>query len=94
MQPADSGLLTDYMSGSHFKDEKFFQDNPGALRLVFYTDEFEVVNPLAGKRGQQKMLAVYFVVDNVERSQRSILKNIHLALLVKYTVAQKYGYVQ
>lgn len=41
--------FSDYTDGTHFKNHPFFRDNPDALRLHFYEDEFEVVNPLGSK---------------------------------------------
>lgn len=49
----DSELLTDYCDGQIFKQHPFFKDHPNALRLHFYEDEFEVVNPLGSKRTKQ-----------------------------------------
>ena len=89
---ADNELLVNYESGVHFQKSEFFSSHPDALRLMLYTDEFEIVNPLGAKRGQQKLVAFYFVVDNVEARCRSSLKNIHLALLVKNKLIQTYGY--
>ena len=57
-----------------------------------YTDKFEIVNPLGAKRGQQKLVGFYFVVENTETRYRSTLKNIHLTLLVKNKFLQLYGY--
>lgn len=41
----DSEYLTDYCDGQIFKQHAFFKYHPNPLRLHFYEDEFEVVNP-------------------------------------------------
>ena len=91
-QRANKDILSGYTSGLHFANSDFFQQNPNAIRILLYADEFEVVNPLGAKRGRHKLLAVYFVVENVEAKFRATLKNIHLAILVKYKHVQRYGY--
>ena len=88
----DNRLLVNYKSGTHFQESNFFCSHQDPLRLILYTDEFEVVNPLGAKRGQQKLMAFYFVVENVEASCRSTLKNIHIAILVKNKFLQTYSY--
>lgn len=42
-------ILTDYSQGVYFKEHSFFKDHPQALRLHFYEDAFELVNPLGLK---------------------------------------------
>ena len=70
----------------------FFHSHPDGLRLIMYTDKVKIVNPLGTKRGQQKLVGFYFVVENIETRYRSTLKNIHLTLLVKNKFLQLYGY--
>nr|XP_054760174.1 uncharacterized protein LOC129266356 [Lytechinus pictus] len=92
MEVSDPDILAGYKAGAHFQSSEFYSAHPHALRIVLYTDEFEIVNPLGAKRGQQKLLAVYYMVENIEAQYRSTLSNIHLALLVRNKIAQKYGY--
>ncbi|KAL1276503.1 hypothetical protein QQF64_036126 [Cirrhinus molitorella] len=81
-EPRKEHVLGDYIDGSYFKEHPFFAKHPDALRLHFYEDEFEVVNPLGSKRNKHKLCAIYYSVGNVDVKHRSQLKHIHLALLV------------
>lgn len=45
-QMMNEDILTDYQDGLLFKDQPFFKIHSDALRLHFYQDEFEEVNPL------------------------------------------------
>lgn len=83
--------LSDYTHGTHFKNHPFFRDNPDALRLHFYEDEFEVVNPVGSKRTKHKLCAFYYTVGNISGRHRSKLKRIHLALLVRYSYVKQCG---
>ena len=87
----DVHVLTDYRDGFYFRDHKVFADNPDALRLHLYEDEFEVCNPLGSKRNKHKLCAFYYTVGNVGSKYCSQLKHIHLALLVRYVHVKKFG---
>lgn len=85
----DPDYLSDYSDGTYFKEHPFFNVNPHALRLNFYEDEFEVVNPLGSKKTKHKLCAFYYTVGNLKH--RSKLKHIHLALLVRQTFVKRCG---
>lgn len=87
----DEHVLTDYRDGIYFRNHKVFADNPDALRLHLYEDEFEVCNPLGSKRNKHKRCAFYYTVGNVGSKNCSQLKQIHLALLVRYVHVKKFG---
>jgi hypothetical protein len=76
--------MSSFTDGEVFKDSCFFLFHPNALRLHFYFDEFEVCNPLGSKRGKHKVLAVYFVLGNLDCKYWSEMKFVHLCLLVRY----------
>ncbi|KAK6482840.1 hypothetical protein HHUSO_G15940 [Huso huso] len=84
-------MLTEYCDGIHFREHPVFSADPNALRLHFYEDEFEVVNPLGSKKNKHKLCAIYYTVGNVHSRYRSQLKHIHLALLVRYKCVQQCG---
>ncbi|XP_035989246.1 uncharacterized protein LOC110368027 isoform X1 [Fundulus heteroclitus] len=87
----DSEFLTDYCDGSIFRQHSFFKAHPNALRLHFYEDEFEVVNPLGSKRNKHKLCAFYYSVGNLDKRHRSQQRHIHLALLVRYSFVKQFG---
>ena len=51
-------------------------------RLHFYTDEFEVCNPIGSKRGKHKVLGVYYLVGNMANKYWSEMKFISLCMLL------------
>ena len=87
-----SDALGNFKSGSIYKRHELFQRYSDALRLIFYCDEIEVVNPIGSAKGKHKLCCVYFMVDNIQSNWKSSLQNIHLCLIVKYKLIREYGY--
>ena len=85
-------ILSDFTDGTFYQNHRIFCENPDALRLHLYNDEFEVVNPLGAKRGKHKVSAFYFVIGNIEQRYRSQLRNIHLLAIVKDSLIKKYSF--
>jgi len=75
-----------FADGLIFKQHNLFSQKTHCLRLHFYTDEFEVVNPLGSKKGVHKLCAFYFVIGNISAKFNSQLKHIHLCLLAKHSI--------
>jgi len=73
-----------YVNGTVYEQHPFFGQNPNALRLHFYADEFEVCNSIGSKRGKHKVFAVYFLLGNLDQKYWSELKFIHLCMLMRY----------
>lgn len=82
-------FLSDYCDGNIFREHSFFKDHPNALRLHFYEDEFEVVNPLGAKRNKHKLCGLYYTIGNLDKKYRSLQQHIHLALLVRHSFVKK-----
>jgi hypothetical protein len=80
----DDEWLRDYADGTAFKSHEFFTAHPDALRLHFYSDEFEVCNPIGAQRGKHKVLGIYYMIGNIDSRYRSQEKFIHLACLIRY----------
>ena len=87
-------LLFDYTDGSLFQEHSFFgtASNFLKLRLYFYIDEFEVVNPLGSQCGKHKLTAMYFTFGNMHPKYRSKLEYMYLCILVQYKYVKKYTY--
>ena len=86
----DDGCLEDFCDGTIFKGSNwdswdFF------LRLHFYNDEFEIVNPLGSRKTVHKVSAFYFTLGNIHPKYRSNLKHIHLSILVYHSLFKQYG---
>lgn len=63
--PKDQDIMKDYTDGDQFKSREL--SSLSTLRLHFYIDEFEIVNPLGSKRGKHKLTAVYFKLGNIDK---------------------------
>ncbi len=74
--------MKDYTDGDQFKSREL--SSLSTLRLHFYIDEFEIVNPLGSKRGKHKLTAVYFKLGNIDKKYTSKLENIYLSSLIRH----------
>src|SRR6218665_357044 len=81
-----------YTDGEIYAKHALFSRHRICLRLHFYTDEFEVANPLGSKKGKHKQVAFYFTIGNLPARFNSQLSHIHLCLLAKYSLLQKMGF--
>lgn len=88
-EKVSNDLLEDFTDGSIFQAPPFFGD-PSILRIHLYTDEFDVVNPLGAKKAIHKVTAFYFTIGNLEQKYKSQLRHIHLCLLIRYQLFQRY----
>ena len=84
--------IQSYTDSMAFKENAFFKENPRALRLKLYTDEFQVVNPLGNKTKKHKICAVYFTLDNLPIEYQSKVYTIQLALLCRSEVLKEFGF--
>lgn len=62
------------------------------LPLQLCVDELEIGNPLGTSPKIHKVFTVYWVIASVPPKYRLVLQAIQLALLVKVTDLNKYGY--
>ncbi|XP_029829727.3 uncharacterized protein LOC115314770 [Ixodes scapularis] len=89
--PRSDEYLVDVFDGTAFQDHAYFRGDNRQLCIQLYTDEFEVCDALASRRGKQKLMAVYYTVLNAPFDSRSKLSSIHLAVLAKEKLVAKYG---
>jgi uncharacterized C2H2 Zn-finger protein len=82
--PAAGNKMRSFRDSDLFQADPFFDENPDALWINLYVDEFEVCNPIGAKKGKHKLTGVYYVLGNLSGPYRSQLRFIHLAMLVKY----------
>lgn len=89
-QPAEKNedILEDYTDGEQCKTHPLLC-NHNSIRLHFYVDEFEIVNPLGAKRGKHKLTAVYFKLGNLHHRYTSKVEHIYLSILVKHKFIHK-----
>lgn len=88
---SEDGKIRSFLDGTKYKSFNFFKDNPNALRITLYFDEFEVVNPLGSKVGIHKVGGFYWSIQNFPLWINSKLKNIFLMGLVFADDVKKYG---
>lgn len=88
---SDGEVLREFTDGEYYKRHSFFRENPQALRLHLYEDEFEIVNPLGPKKNKYKLAAFYYTVGNIGDKYRSRMSHTHLALMVRYVHLKESG---
>ena len=88
---SESGVLRDVVDGLAYQEHPVFSEEPTALCIIFYMDEFTVTNPLRGRSKNHKIMAGYFSLANIRPERRSQLKGIQLALLCLSKHIKKYG---
>lgn len=76
-----SGVYKDYCCGSHYRRNQFLSENPNALQLQLYTDDFEPCDALKSKAGRHKKCAFYLVIRNLPKKLQSKLSNIFLVAI-------------
>jgi hypothetical protein len=80
---SDNGFLRDVKDGTAYKENAFFQRNPDAFTLIFYSDSLELCNPLGARKGAHKVVNGYFTIAEIPKYLRSKSENIFLAFSVK-----------
>lgn len=74
----EDGVYKDYCCSSNFRRSEFFCENPNALKLMLYTDDFEPGEALKSKAGKHKICAFYMIIRNMPKKMQSKLSNIFL----------------
>ena len=80
-------VLRDVIDGSCHRD-----DASGVIRLIFYFDEFGIVDPLGNKSSKYKVGAIYYSILNIPSRLRSRLCGIFLAALFKSSLIKRVGW--
>lgn len=86
------GFFQSFRDGRYFQCNKLFGEEESSLALAFYTDDFEVCNPLGTSRKKHKITAVYWVPLNLPAKFRSSLSSIQLAALGRSDDVKQYGF--
>lgn len=81
-----------YTDGQEYKNHPLFQDHPNAIRLVLYSDDIEVVNPIGAKTGIHKLTIFYFRIQNFPAYFNTKVTNIFLLTIAYSYDVQRYGY--
>lgn len=70
-----------YCCGQNFKNSAFFQNNPDALQIQLFTDDFDVCSPLQSNAGVYKICAYYCRFLNLPLKYLSRPDNMYLISL-------------
>ena len=88
----DDYVLKTYHDGSAFKFNSPLNSEKKTLEIVFYHDDFGIVNPLGNKTVKYKTPGFYFMLGNLPPQYRSRQKDIHLAIMYSSKLISKYEY--
>lgn len=75
------GVYFDFCCGRVFKSIDFFKQNPFAIQIRLFTDDFETCDPLKSHVGVHKITAFYFQINNMPPNILSKTENIYLVAL-------------
>lgn len=78
---ASANLYTSFSSGSNFKSNDLFANDPYSLQIEIAQDDFEPCNALGSRATVYKLSPVYVTVKNIPPKFSSKLSNILLASL-------------
>lgn len=87
----NNNACTNFIDGTVYKTNSFFQINKNAIQIQLYFDEFEVCSPLESKTGIHKIGAFYFTINNFPIHIILMLQNIFLVALSYNVNIKKFG---
>ena len=82
----------DVKDGDLYKNNPYFQRNPGAYTMMIYSDAIELVNPLGAGRGKHKVIQIFFSLSEIAKHQRSKIDRIQLVSVFKESLIKKFGF--
>ncbi len=88
---SQDGRLRDFCDGSLYKENALFKNDPTALQIQLYNDEFCVANALGFRQRKWKINAIYYILGNLEPKHRSRLDMVQLVCLAKNIHVKKFG---
>ena len=74
----DTDLIYDYRHASNAKQHAVLKNKPDSLIFQLYMDEVGLTNPIGAKKDTQKILMVYFQLEDLPDNIKSMLKSIGL----------------
>ncbi|CAF5223676.1 unnamed protein product, partial [Rotaria magnacalcarata] len=74
----DTDLMYDYRHGSQAEENTILRDKPDSLLFQLYIDEIGLTNPIKAKKDTQKITMVYFQLEDLPNTVKSMLKSIGL----------------
>lgn len=77
----EENVYRDYCCGTNFRQTELFKNNPNAMQIMLYTDDFEPCEALKPKAGIHKKCGFYMVIRNMPKKFQSKLSNIFLVAI-------------
>ena len=74
----DKDLLLSYRDGTAAAANKSLGNNTNSFLFQLYSDEIGVTNPIGPKKGEKKLLLLYYILDDLPPIVRSLLNSINL----------------
>ena len=87
----EEGLIKDIRDGAVFRENVFFNSNPGSIPLLLFVDELKVANPLGAGKVRHKINMSYYTSLDVQPQLRTKVKSIQLVSVVLSRHWKKYG---
>ena len=81
----------DYCDGRIYKSCALFRDNPTALQIIYYIDDFTLTNPYRDRSKKYKISGQYYTLGNLEPKYRAKLDTMQLSILCRTSYIKKYG---
>lgn len=85
-------ILRDFCDGDLYSANELFANNPTAIQIMLYFDEFTAVNPLGHQIKNYKIGAFYMLLGNLPPKFRSQLYCIQLVALCTSHTIKSNGY--
>lgn len=82
----EEGVYRKFCCGAVYKNNTFFQENPNAIRIQIYYDDFKLTN--SQNPNSIKIGAIYYTIENLPSILNSHINHIHL-LSIFYTIDLK-----
>ena len=74
----DTDLMYSYRHASQAKQHPVIRNKPDSLLVQLYIDDIGLTNPLGAKRDTQKITMLYFQLEDLPDTVKSMLKSIGL----------------
>jgi hypothetical protein len=88
----DCECFASVFSGTCFKTNKFFQDNPSAIPIILYSDGLCLTNPLnANAAKKNKLVGVYMTLGTVPIWNRSKVDSTQLVMVFNEKDGKRFG---
>ena len=84
-------FMRDICDGDYFKNHPFWSNNPRAIQIILYWDEFVALRSLGLFRTRHKYAAFYFTIGNIPPEMRSKRDNIQLLAIVNSNALKRHG---